>query len=125
MFEEIVPAVAAALSAQGSELVSTGTRAALNSLLDIVRSRFGRSAAQSAALNSALSDPGDLNSVGELAAHLRSEMSRDPEFAQRILAAWHGVTASGSAEGDAVVNTFSGQAQQVVQARTIRGGVKF
>jgi hypothetical protein len=35
------------------------------------------------------------------------------------------VTAGGSADGAGVVNTFSGQAEQVVQARTIRGGITF
>ena len=125
MIEDVVPAIAAALSAQGSELVAAGSRSALKSLFDMVRERLGKDAEQADALDAAINDPEDLNNVEDLALHIRSVMLQDPDFAQRILVGWRAVAASGSAEGDAVVNNFSGQAERVVQARTIRGGIKF
>jgi hypothetical protein len=125
MFEEFVQAIASALSAQGSELVIAGGKSAFRSLYEIIRARFGQDTPEAENLDAALRDPDDPARVQEFARSLASAMAGDPDFAQQILAAWHGVTVGGSADGAAVVNNFSGQAKQVVQARTIRGGIKF
>jgi hypothetical protein len=125
MFEEVAPAIASALSAQGTELLVTGSRSAFTSLCEIIRARFGRGTPEADSLTAALENPGDTDRVEAFARYLARVMADDPDFARQTLAAWHGATASGSADGSAVVNNFSGQAEQVVQARTIRGGIKF
>lgn len=121
MFEEIVPAIASALSAHGSELAAAGGKAAIKSLYELIRAKFGRGTSEARRLDAALRESGDAARVEELAASLAGVMSRDPEFARQVQAMWQTVAASGSA----VVNNFSGQADQVVQARTIRGGIRF
>jgi hypothetical protein len=125
MFEEVVPAIAAALSAQGSELVAAGSRSAVKALYDVVRARFGRDNPEADALDAAVREPGDAGRVAALAERLSAVMVRDPDFADRVAEAWHRSDASGSAGDNAVVNNFAGQAHQVVQTRTIRGGIKF
>jgi hypothetical protein len=125
MFEEFVPAIASALSAQGSELVIAGGKSAFKSLYDLIRARFGSDTPEAEILNAALSDPDDDARVEAFARSLAGVMARDSDFAGQVVAAWRGATASGSADGDAVVNNFSGQAAQVVQARSIHGGITF
>jgi hypothetical protein len=121
MFEDVVPAIASALSAQGSELIVAGSKSALKALCDAVRARFGRGTPESESLDAALHQPGDPAAVNALAAALSRAMAEDPAFARQTLAAWH----AARADGAGVVNNFSGQAAQVVQARTIRGGIRF
>jgi hypothetical protein len=125
MFEDVVPAIASALSAGGSELIVAGGKSALKSLYDSVRVRFGQRTPEAESLDAALQSPGEPARVEALAEALMRVMNRDSEFARHTLVAWQAVSAVGSAEDSAVVNNFSGQAEQVVQARTIRGGIKF
>jgi hypothetical protein len=125
MFEDVVPTIASALSAQGTELVVAGSKSMLKSLYEIIRARFGRGTPEAESLEVALRNPDDAARVEAFGRCLARVMAEDPDFAQRTLAAWRGATASGSADGAAVVNNFSGQADQVVQARTIRGGIRF
>ena len=125
MFEDVVPAIASALSAQGSELIIAGGKSALKSVCDLVRARFGRGTPEAESLDAALRHPGDPAFVQALAEALARVMADDPAFARQTVATWQAASASGSAHGDGVVNNFSGQAAQVVQARTIRGGIKF
>jgi hypothetical protein len=125
MFEEVVPAIATTLSTQGSELVIAGGKSALRSLYEIIRARFGQGTPEAESLEAALRDPQDDARVEEFARYLAAAMAQDPEFAERTLAAWRGSTASGSAHGAAVVNNFSGRADQVVQAQNIHGGIRF
>ena len=119
--EEFVPAIASALSAQGSELVIAGGKTALRSLYEVVRARFGRGTAEAERLDAALREPGDPDRVREFGEALAAVMARDPDFARQVAATWQATTA----EGAAVVNNFSGRADRVVQARTIRGGIRF
>lgn len=125
MFEEVVPAIASALSAQGSELLVAGGKSAFTSLYEIIRTRFGRGTPEAESLEAAIEHPADSARVEAFARYLANVMADDPDFAKQTVAAWRTATASGSADGAAVVNNFSGRAEQVVQARTIRGGVKF
>jgi hypothetical protein len=123
MFEEVVPAIASALSVQGTELLVAGSKSAFTSLCGIIRARFGSGTPEGDSLTAVLEHPGDPARVEAFARYLARIMAEDPEFARQTLTAWHG--AGGSAEGSAVVNNFSGQADKVVQARTIHGGIKF
>ena len=125
MFEEVVPVIASALSAQGSELVVAGGKSAFKALYEIIRARFGSDTPEAASLDAAIQTPEDAARVESFTRFLARAMAEDPDFARRTMAAWRGVTASGSADGTAVVNNFSGHADQVVQARTIRGGIRF
>ncbi|MEU8033798.1 hypothetical protein AB0C13_35170, partial [Streptomyces sp. NPDC049099] len=57
-----------------------------------------------------------LASEASTAEALDGEFARDPGFREEIRVLW------GRASGDSVVNSFSGQAKTVVQARDIHGG---
>ncbi|MEV6845510.1 hypothetical protein [Actinoplanes sp. NPDC051411] len=117
----MVPAIASALSAQGSELIVAGGKTLLKSVCDVIRARFGTGTPEAASLDAALRHPGEPAAVNALAEALSRVMASDPRFARQTLEAWQSVSAS----GDGVVNHFSGQASQVVQAKTIRGGIRF
>lgn len=121
MFDDVVPAIASAVSAQGSELIVAGSKSLLKSVCDVIRARFGAGTPEAGRLDAALRSPGDPAAVEALAEALGRVMASDPRFAKQTLEAWQSVTAG----GDAVVNNFSGQATQVVQFHTIRGGIRF
>jgi hypothetical protein len=121
MFEDVVPAIAAALSAQGSELIVAGSKSLLKSMADAVRARFGVGTPEAERLDAALRNPGDAAAVDALADALARVMAEDPRFARQTVSAWQAFTAG---EGG-VVNNFSGQAAQVVQANDISGGIRF
>jgi hypothetical protein len=121
MLDDVVPAIASALSAQGSELIVAGSKSLLKSVCDAIRARFGTGTPEAESLDAALRNPGDPTAVDALAEALTRVMASDPRFAKQTLEAWQSVTAS----GDGVVNHFSGQASQVVQAKIIRGGIRF
>ena len=125
MFEDLVPAIASALSAQGSELIIAGSKSALKSVFDVVRARFGCGTPEAESLDAALRHPNDAERIDEFAKVLARVMAEDPAFARRTVSAWQTTVATSSAEDAGLVNNFSGRAEQVVQARTIRGGIKF
>ena len=96
MSEEIVTAIASALSTHGQELVVAGGTSALKSLYGVIRARFGGGTPEAESLDAALREPDDSGRVEQFARSLASMMARDPDFAQQVLASWRGVTASGS-----------------------------
>ena len=120
MFEDVVPAIAAALSAQGSELIVAGSKSAMKAVCDAVRARFGLGTPEAESLEAALHRPGDQQAIDALAEALARVMASDPAFARETLATWQAAPYD-----DAVVNSFIGQATQVVQARDVHGGIQF
>jgi hypothetical protein len=95
----IAGAVATGIATGAGE--STGT--ALATLVSRIRERLGRSGAPA--------------SRDEISGALEQEFTRDPEFRQECEVLWNQV------QGDSVVNSFTGQAKTVVQARDIHGGL--
>lgn len=118
-------AIAAAASAQGADIVVAGGKAALGSLYALIRERFGRNTPEAAVLDVAVGRPRDDNRIQELAAVLARVMDGDPAFAQEIVTRWRAMQVETSADHDAVINNFSGEAERSVQARDIHGGVTF
>jgi len=121
--DEVIAAIASAISSQGSELAIAGGKSVVASLYKLVRERFSRDAQDVEVLDAAVHHPGEEGRIADLAAALAEMMARDPQFSARLLAQWRDAPVATSAEGDAVVNNFSGTADKVVQARDIQGGI--
>jgi hypothetical protein len=122
--DEITTAIATTLATKGAEALVTGGSAALAALIRLVRRRFGVGG-DTAALQRAQQHPEDPGRRHALAEALAAAMADDPDFARRLLAAWHDTTAELSAEHHGVTNHFSGHAAKVLQARDINGNVTF
>nr|WP_062341857.1 hypothetical protein [Herbidospora sakaeratensis] len=63
--------------------------------------------------------PEALESQETAAAALETEFSRDPAFRQECHALWN------QAQSGGVANSFTGQANKVIQARDIHGNITF
>lgn len=123
MPDQIAVAFATALAAKGAEALFTGGRNAVGALVRIVRERFGADTREGAVLQAAMERPDDPDRRTELAATLTRVMADDPAFADTVRRYWRGSV--DPAERPGVVNTFTGNADKVVQAGDIRGDVNF
>ncbi|MFK3984444.1 hypothetical protein ACI2K4_29235 [Micromonospora sp. NPDC050397] len=120
--DELVLAVATALTAKGAELLVDAGRSALAAMRRLVRSRFAENTADVEVLAAAAADPDNQARQAELAAVLSRVMSEDPAFAATVRAQWRLVEASVAAPGH-VSNQFDGTANKVVQARDVHGDI--
>ena len=123
MSDELVNAIATALSAQGRELIVAGSKGALTSLFSFIRERFNRDPNKAEVLDSAINRPGDQPGIDALSGLLTNAMAQDPEFAAQVLSYWRDAAGNGPAGSDAVMNNFIGSANKVVQIRDVQGGV--
>lgn len=124
MPDPVLLAIAAAVAAKSTEAVVDGGRGAVAALVRLVRSRFGGSTAADDPVRAAAID---LARREELALALGRAVAADQDFGDRLRAAWAAasVEINATAAGH-VTNTFSGAAAgPVVQARDIRGDVRF
>lgn len=121
MPDEVAVAIVTALAVKAAELTADGLTGALRRLFRLIRDRFGAGTPQATVLADTMQRPDDGDRRAELAEALTTLMSADPEFADRVRAAWRDTTV---AHGG-VVNQFSGRADNVVQARDIGGDVRF
>jgi hypothetical protein len=97
-------AIAGALAAGVATGAGESTGAALPALFRRIRERFARR-------------PEVPESQAQLATALDEEFTRDPEFRQECENLWNQAT------GNGVVNSFHGQAKNVVQVHDIHGGL--
>jgi hypothetical protein len=125
MSDEFVTAIATAVSTQGGQLVVAGGKTVLTSLYRLIRDRFSHTAPDAKALEAAVQHPDEGSYIDELSRVLARAMSEDPVFARQVLAQWREVADQTSADGDSTVNTFNGEARNVVQARDVHGGISF
>ena len=96
--------IAPALAAKGA----TG-------LYDLVKKKFSKDPEAVAELEAA--KPDEPETVAAVAERLETATEAAPEFAEALHAEWE--------KHQAVINQFSGTAENVVQARDIQGGVHF
>ena len=120
MSDELVTMIAAALSAQGRELLVAGSKSALASLVGVIKQRFTRDQAE--VLDAAISHPGDDQRIAALSGLLATVLARDPAFAAQVFSHWQAVRYE-AAGSEAVANTFNGNATTVLQLRDVHGGL--
>lgn len=111
MPEPVLVSIAAALAAKSA-----------TSLFDLVRKHFAGRKEAAAALEAASGAPPDSPEVADLAEHLATAESEDPEFGKALRHTWQEVSASRGGVVNQVTGDVSGK---VVQARDIDGGVSF
>ena len=114
MTEEFLTALAGGLSEQGAALLAVGGKS-------VVRQRFRPGSDEAGALEAAVQNPGEQEHIDALVAALTRVVEDDPAFAERLSALWR----QSSADRGSVVNNFDGEAEKVVQARDISGGITF
>ena len=125
MTEDFLNALAGGLSEQGAALLTAGGRNALTSVYEFVRRRFRPGSDEAEALEAAVNNPGEQRHIDSLAAALAQVAADDPAFADRLAALWQETAQPPTADRGSVVNNFGGEAEKVVQARDISGGITF
>jgi hypothetical protein len=125
MTEEFLTALAGGLSEQGAVLLAAGGKSALTSVYQLVRQRFRPGSDEAGALEAAVQHPGEREHIDSLAAALARAVEDDPAFAERLSTLWREAGRQSSADRGSVVNNFDGEAEKVVQARDISGGITF
>jgi hypothetical protein len=125
MTEEFLTALAGGLSEQGAVLLATGGKSALTSVYQLVRRRFRPGSDEAGALEAAVRNPGEREHIDSLVAALARVVEDDPAFAERLSTLWREAGRQSSADRGSVVNNFDGEAEKVVQARDISGGITF
>lgn len=115
MAEPILVAIAAALAGKGA-----------SSLFDTVKRKFGRNAEAVEVLEAARGAAPDSEEVMTLSERLESAEKEDPAFSAELRALWQDLSVNQRVDGEGVANQIAGtNTGQVVQARDIRGGIKF
>lgn len=124
MADPITTAIATAVAGGMAQSLSDQARASLTALTQRLREKFARHPAATAALDAALHDPGSSARVSELARAIAEACAEDPEFGRQIRASWDQVRPAAAARDDAVINTFQGTADKVVQLRDVHGDLR-
>ena len=124
MTEDFLTALAGGLSEQGAALLAVGGKSALTSVYQLIRQRFRPGSDEAEALEAVVHHPGERQQIDLLAAALAQAMAEDPAFADQLSRLWR-ETQQPTADRGAVVNNFDGEAEKVVQARDVSGGITF
>jgi hypothetical protein len=124
MADPITTAIATAIAGGMTQSLSDQARASLTALTQRIREKFGRRPGAQAALDAALDDPGSSARVSELARALADACKEDPEFGRQAHALWGQIHLTATARDDAVINTFAGRADKVVQLRDVHGDLR-
>lgn len=124
MADPITTAIATAITGGMAQSLSDQARASLTALTQRIREKFGPRPAAKAALEAALDDPGSSARASELARALAEACDEDPEFALQVRALWGQLRSAVVARDDAVVNTFDGRAEKVIQLRDVHGDLQ-
>jgi hypothetical protein len=93
-------------------------------LVDLVRRKFAKDPAATAALEAAQAAPEDPKAVRALAEQLETTEKSDEEFATALRSEWEKAPAAQQAKGGKVVNQISGAVSgKVVQAGDVHGNI--
>lgn len=125
MTDELVVAVAVAVTKGAIDGLTEGGRAAFAALVRVVRRKLGDSSASVLADDA---DPArsDEARVAALRLALETELAQDPAFAAGVARLWAEVDAQRLAGEGNVTNQISGSvAGNAVQARDVQGGISF
>ena len=123
MADPISMAIATAVASGMAQSLTDQAREATAALLRRIREKFKEQPTAQAALDAARDTPDSAARVSELARALDEAGSDDPEFRSQIRQIWSQISSTTHARDDAVVNTFHGQAQKVVQLRDVHGDI--
>lgn len=123
MADPITTAIATAVASGMAQSLSDQARASVAALTQRIREKFRERPAAQAALDAARDDPGSTARVGELARALDEACAEDPVFSGQISELWSQLRVTAVARDDAVVNTFGGRADKVVQLRDVHGDI--
>jgi hypothetical protein len=123
MTDPLLDSLANALAGQAVSALSAAAKAALQKVRDLLGKRASRDPETQAALEAA--QPARPETVRALAQRLDQVAGDDPELAELIGSARRVLHQEITAGDGGVVNTISGNAQKVVQARDIHGGITF
>jgi hypothetical protein len=125
MSEDFVTAIATTLSAQGGQLVVAGGKTVLASLYRLIRDRLVRTEPDVKALEAAVHHPNEPGHINELSRVLARALREDPAFARQVIAQWQKLSDRSGSDSDSTVNSFHGEARNVIQARDVHGGISF
>lgn len=125
MTDPFLDSLAAALAGQAVTALGAAGTKALEKVRELVRRRAENDPEMGAALEAAEAPSAPEPTVKALAERLDQACGQDPEFARRLRAEGAEVHQEISASGNSVVNTISGNADKVIQAREIHGGITF
>lgn len=111
MTDPVLVSIAAALAGRSA-----------TSLYELVRRKFGDRGAAAAALARSAGAAPESAEVADLAAHLAATEGGAPDFGVELRRVWQQVAAT----EDGVVNHITGNVSgKVVQARDVKGGIRF
>ncbi|MBV9451785.1 MAG: hypothetical protein JO345_38445 [Streptosporangiaceae bacterium] len=123
MADPITTAIATAVASGMGQSLTDQAREVMTALVRRIREKFKERPAAETTLAAARDDPGSAERISEF-AHALDEASReDPEFSRQIREIWAQIRLSTIAGDDAVVNTFHGRADKVVQLRDVHGDI--
>lgn len=125
MSDPFLDSLATALAGQAVTALSTAGSAALEKVRGLIRSRSEEDPETEAALEAAEQPTAAEPTVKALAERLDRVSAQDPRFAQQLRDEGAEVHREVTASGHSVVNTVSGNADKVIQAREIHGGITF
>jgi hypothetical protein len=120
MTDPMIIAVAAEVAGRLTESLAAGAKSAVSGLVRAIRNRLATDDEANRALAEADEAPADDDRLAVLAAQMARLAAQDPEFAEQLR------SLSVHAERGGIVNQQSGTVSgHVVQARDIKGGVRF
>ncbi len=128
MPDPVMSSVAAAVAGKVAEAAIQGGQTACAALFRLVRERFGRGTAASAALEAARADPDDEGAVREVAVALERLAREDTAFDVRVRELWGQASAELSASEGGVINSATGSVGgHLMQAKEVhvQGGLHF
>ncbi|MBO2456246.1 hypothetical protein [Actinomadura violacea] len=111
-------AIATAMAGKAVEVAGEPVRAAVAELSRRVRERFRGRASDEDALARAAEDAGG---IPLLEGAVRRLLDEDPAFRGELEAVWNHAQTRAEASDDAVINTFNGNAEKVIQLRDVNG----
>ncbi len=123
MADPITTAIATAVASGMGQSLSDQAREVMTTLVRRIREKFKERPAAEATLTAAQNDPSSAARISELASALDEADREDPAFGSQIREIWAQVRLSTIAGDDAVINTFQGRADKVVQLRDVHGDI--
>jgi hypothetical protein len=121
MTDPMTIAIATAAAGKAVELTGEPLRNAAVALARLVRDRFRGRPEDEQALERAADAHDSPSRLEALEAALRRVMDDDPSFREQVETLWSQTQTNATAQDDAVVNIFNGNAQKVVQLRDHHG----
>ncbi|GAB3277124.1 hypothetical protein [Parasphingorhabdus pacifica] len=125
MTDPFLDSLATALAGQAAGVLGSAGSTALEKVRGLIRGRSEQDPEMGAALEAAEQPAAEEPTVRALAERLDRAATQDPEFAQQLRSDGAEVHREVTASEQSVVNTVSGNADKVIQAREIHGGITF